>query len=449
VSAEAATPAAIGPLAPADEPRAEITARLPWSQLLAISIYWFGINALWGGYEIFGQARIEAFVPLDARGTVLGLLEFSVALVAILVQPTVGTISDYAATRWGRRKPFILIGTVLDVVVVIALVNAQTLLAFALFLLALQFTSNLAQGPFQGYVPDLVPERQVNIASALMGMMRMVGVIAGAIIVSTGATTGDYGTPLVIIVFIELALAIATVVLVREGPVARSRQGRSWLAVAKEAWGTDALRERGFLFMSATRLLFLMGPSVFANISLYYMRDSLGLAGGDLQTWLALGPVAIGVGIVMGTLPSAWLAYRIGRKPVVWIAAAIAAAGIVLIGRAQSPIEALPGLVLMGLGTGAYVAIDWALMTSTIPKIASGRYMGLANIANSIAGPMAIVLGGQVLDYVTRTTGLLEPGPRAATLTGVLFLAGASLMLIFVRPRAEPPAAVQLASGAA
>jgi MFS family permease len=420
------------------------TGLLPRSQLLAISIYWFGINALWGGYEIFGQHRVEEIVGVATRGEVLGYLEFAAALVAILVQPTVGTISDYASTRWGRRKPFILIGTALDVLMVLAIATSHTLLALALFLMLLQFSSNFAQGPFQGYVPDLVPERQVNVASALMGLMRMLGVICGAGIVATGATTGDFATPLIVIVLIEFGLAVATVLLVHEGPRANPRHGRSWLSIAREAWGTDLLQERGFLAMTVTRLLFLMGPAVFVNISLYYMRDSLGLTLVDLTTWLTIGPAAIGVGAVFGTLPSAWLADRIGRKQVVWLAGAIAAAGIVLVARAQSPTEALPGLVLIGLGSGAYLAVDWALMTSAIPRISSGRYMGLANSANSIAGPLALIIGGRVLDEVTRTVGL-DAGPRAATLTGILFIAGAALMLIFVRSRSEPPAEAQLA----
>ena len=368
----------------------------------------------------------------------MGYLEFAAAFVAILVQPTVGTISDYLVTRWGRRKPFIIVGASLDLLFVFAVATSQSLLALALFLLLLQFSSNFAQGPFQGYVPDLVPERQVNVASGLMGLMRMLGVIFGAAIVSTGATSGDFATPLVLIGFIELGLAIATIVLVREGPVARDRQGRSWAAIAREAWGTDALRERGFLFMTLTRLLFLMGPSVFVNLSLYYIRDSLGQSGSDLQTWLTVGPAAIAVGTVLGTLPSAWLAYRIGRKQVIWLAALLAAAGLALLARAQSPMEALPALVLLGMGTGGYLAIDWALMTSTIPRIASGRYMGLANVANSIAGPLALVIGGRVLDYVTVNSGL-DAGPRAATLTGIVFLAGAALTLTFVRPRPEQP----------
>ncbi len=421
------------------------TPLLPRSQLVAISVYWFGINALWGGYEIFGQYKVESFVGTATRGETMGYLELAVGLIAILVVPTIGTISDYLVSRWGRRKPFIFVGGILDVAFIFGIATSQSLLALAVFLLLLSFSSNMAQGPFQGYVPDLVPDRQVNVASALVGLMRLTGVVSGAALVSSGATTGDYGTPLVVIAIIELVLALATVALVREGPVARSRGGRSWLSIATEAWGTDALRERSFVFMTLTRLLFLMGPSVFVNLSFYYIRDSLHQSGADLQTWLTIGTAALGVGTIGGTVPSAWLGSRIGRKQVAWLSALISAIGIVLVARAQSPIEAIPGLILIGLGSGGYLAMDWALMTSTIPRISSGRYMGLANIANSISGPLALVFGGRVLDEVTRSAGL-EAAPRAAILLGLLFLGGAALLLIPVHPRIEPPGEVQLAA---
>jgi MFS family permease len=413
------------------------TAKLPTGQLLAISVYWFGINAIWGGYELFGQKRIEGFVGTDLRGTVSGNLELLGALIAILVVPTVGTISDYAVTRWGPRKPFIAIGATLDLVFLFAIATSQSLLALAIFFLLLQFSSNFAQGPFQGYVPDLVPERQVGIASGLLGLMRTIGVISGAALVITGEATGDYATPLIAIGVIEFLLAMATVAFVREGPAPRERDGRSWLSVAREAWGLDALRERSFLFMTVTRLLFLMGPSVFVNISLYYVRDSLGQQGADVTTWVTLGTAALAVGTVLGTLPGAWLSNRTGRKPVIWGAAAVTGLALVIIALAPTPLIAVGGMLLVGVGSGAYLAVDWALMTETIPLSASGRYMGLANIANSLAGPLSIFIGGRVLDAVTRSSGL-EAGPRAAVAVGIVFLVVASLTLIAVRPRVDP-----------
>src|SRR6185437_3051179 len=105
---------------------------------------------------------------------------------AIVVQPTIGSISDYTMSRWGRRKPYILIGASLDVVFLLGIATSNTFLGVLAFLVLLQFSSNFAQGPFQGYVPDLVPARQVGIASALVGVMSILGVIGGQALAYTG-----------------------------------------------------------------------------------------------------------------------------------------------------------------------------------------------------------------------------------------------------------------------
>lgn len=70
--------------------------------------------------------------------------------------------------------------------------------------------------------------------------------------------------------------------------------------------------------------------------------------------------------------------------------------------------------------------------------------MGLANLANSISGSLAVVIGGRVLDAVTASAGL-DAGPRATIMTGLLFLAGASLMVTLVKPRPEKPETGELA----
>ena len=416
------------------------TALLPLGQLLAISGYALGISALWGGYEVFGQQQVEQLVGTGMRGTVMGPLELGGAIVAILVQPTIGAISDHAATRWGRRKPFILLGALFDLVFLVGIVSSSTVLALGAFLALLQLSSNTAQGPFQGYVPDLVPEPQVARASALLGMMRILGLIGGYALVSTGAATGEYGIPLLAIGVFEVTLALLTVRFVREGPPGDGRRGRSWLAIARGAWGADILHERSFLRMAGVRLLFLAGPSAFVNYSLFYVRDSLGQSGTDQAFWLIAGNGALAVATALATIPAAGLSDRIGRKAVIRIAGAAIIAGILIITAAPSPLVAVGGILLLGAGSGAYVAVDWALMTEIIPLAASGRYMGLANIASSIAGPVATLVAGIVLDSVTASMGL-SAGPRAAALTGIAFVVGGLLLLGGVRPARGPEAA--------
>ena len=159
------------PALPADESRP--TDHLPIRELLRISLYWLGLSSIFAGLNTILTGRLEftGLVPADQAGRALFAVEISGAIIAVLVQPTIGSISDYTVSRWGRRKPYIFIGSILDVVFLLGIATSNTLLAIAAFIALLQFSSNLAQGPFQGYVPDLVPAEQVGLASALVGLM--------------------------------------------------------------------------------------------------------------------------------------------------------------------------------------------------------------------------------------------------------------------------------------
>ena len=128
------------------------TARLPNGQLIRISLYWLGLTSIFTGLNVIMTGRLvfTGLVPEDEVGRTLFRLTAFGALIAVIVQPTVGSISDYTISRWGRRKPYIFIGSILDVVFLIGIASSNDLVAIAAFIALLQFRSNFAQGPFQG-----------------------------------------------------------------------------------------------------------------------------------------------------------------------------------------------------------------------------------------------------------------------------------------------------------
>jgi hypothetical protein len=66
-------------------------ALLPWRQLGLISVYWLGVNAVWGGYEWFGQTQVELMVGTDNRGLTMGAIEAIGGLIPIVVVPWAAT----------------------------------------------------------------------------------------------------------------------------------------------------------------------------------------------------------------------------------------------------------------------------------------------------------------------------------------------------------------------
>jgi MFS family permease len=427
----------VGPLADqSDEDAARPTERLPLRELFQISIYWLGINAIMGGVGIAIQERVPGMVPAGEKGTFLALQGFAILAVNILVQPTIGMISDYTQSRWGRRKPYIAIGATLDVVFIIGLATTNSYVVLVAFLMLLQFSSNFAQGPFQGYVPDLVPEEQVGLASAMVGAMQTVGYIAGGIIVSLAyilSNPPDYRIPTIALGIIEFATAMGTILWVREGGAPRERHGRSWFQIARSAWALDILQERSFVFLVLSRLMFFAGINALLAWFVIFFNQTLLLTTGDKAAVVPVTQVIVALVTVVATFPSARISDRIGRKPVIYAACGFGGLGLAVCAIAPNVIVFLVGAVLLGAASGTFLAVDWALMTDIIPKAASGRYMGISNIAVAAAGTLAGVLVGPIIDIVGGKEQT-PVGPRVAWLAAVAFFALSALFLRRVDP---------------
>ncbi len=412
------------------------TALLPFTQLARISAYWLGLTAIDAAVGLFiayqlAYTDIRGDIPLGAATA--GVMVMG-AIVGIAVQPTVGGISDYAVTKWGRRKPFIVIGSLLDLVFLFAIATSNTLLMLATSLLLLQFSTNFARGPFQGYVPDLVAEPQVGMASAMVGMMQIIGNITGFALVSIAAYFENRPLAIATVAVIELVTMASVVLRVGKGMPPKPREGKSWSTIAREVWGTDILRERSYVWLVASRLFFLMAGGILFAYVVIYLKDVFGYDESSSGAVNGAMLVVITIGNLVAVIPASRLSDRVGRKPVIYAACLVGAVGVAITAFAPHVAVAILGAGLFGMSSGTFLAVDWALMTDIIPRASAGRYMGISNVATGSAGLLAAVVGGIVLDVTARVGGDAV-APRAAFLVAVL-LYGVSAVLL--RPVVEP-----------
>jgi MFS family permease len=430
------------------------TAHLPISHLLRISAYWLGLTAIDAAVNLVVQNRVlfEGWVDEFEVGRALFLVGVAGAIVGIVIQPTVGAISDYTVSRWGRRKPYIVFGSLVDLVFLAGIAYANSLLALAAFVMLLQVSTNIARGPFQGYVPDLVPERQVGLASALVGLMQILGNVVGfglatlaAILTASErdaqeaaglAPTADYlPLALLAVAIVELVTMLSVVLRVGRGQPPKDRGTRSWRSIARETWATDILQERSYVFMLASRFTFLVGGGILFNLALTYLKQSHGMDQEAANATNLMLLVVVIIANVIVVVPAARISDRIGRKPVIYASCFIGAAGVGLAAVAPVVPVALVGGALFGASAGMFLSVDWALMTDIIPRASAGRYMGLSNVATGASGPVATAIGGLVVDAINSATGIVGPGPRAAFLIGVGFYL---VSVVLLRPVVEP-----------
>lgn len=453
------------------------TPRLGLFRIGLLSLYWVAIGFLWlplGNSVLTQLLRDIPGIGEEHQGTAVAVLEGVGTLVAVFWQPIIGSISDRTRSRFGRRKPYIFVATVFSAIFLLLMtlpspfgggapsagwaLSGAFLWLFLLYFL-LQVSENAAQAPYQGLLPDVVPEEERSRASGWVGGGSLFGILLGVIV--TGTFMGMHRPELALISMAVFLLgAMLVTVLVFPDRVKPAGDGR--LNLREVTLGTFAIsprEHRDFMWLMASRLLILVSANGLQKFAFFYFKDVFypgpgirlenlaQLAGRDLQAIILV--IAL-----IATFPAAELSHRIGRRPFIVASGLLGAAGTV--GLIFSPYRLLPGFataplahalqvpetlsqallfgILIGIAVGIFLAVDWAYMMDVIPQEESGRFLGFSNIATASSGVVAGFLGGPLLDAFNRGTLLAQPGgyPMVFGLYVGFFLLG-SLAIMKVR----------------
>src|SRR5512141_199678 len=152
--------------------------KLSLPQMLVLNAYWVGLSFMWNAlHPIILPAVLLNFVPDANKNTYLGLLTFLGLVLAMVIQPLSGALSDGWKSRFGRRRPMIVFGTLFDFLFLSILAWSGGLVWLFIGYIGLQLSSNIAHGPLQGLLPDRVPPTQLGVASSLKTFMDMLSLI--------------------------------------------------------------------------------------------------------------------------------------------------------------------------------------------------------------------------------------------------------------------------------
>ncbi len=361
--------------------------------------------------------------------------------------------------------------------------------AFAVLLLGtalMQITSNIGHGALQGLIPDLVPEKQRGRSSGVKSVLELLPVFL-VIFLGPLVDRGYVGLVTGIIAGGFLLTMITTLIFAREEPLKEkptekttepvlrlvaltaifvgvtrlaiwlvnasgsmltnlgasttthilvvglaglvAMAGSIFIGVYFGAWvgiGKDARNQSSFIWWVINRLLFLAAVGSIQGFAQYFLRDVLRIPNAATMTTVLLAVVALFL------MPSAVfggnLSDRIGKKRLVFYAGLIAAFGTLVLLFAQSmPMVIVAGCII-GLGTGTFMATNWALGTHLVPPKDAGKYLGISNLAGAGAGIVGAGIGGPLADFFNQ----LRPGLGYLVIFaiyGALFLISAATLV--------------------
>jgi MFS family permease len=369
-------------------------------QMIVMNTYWVGLSFMWNAlHPIILPAVLLNYVPDAQKNTYLGLLTFVGLILATLIQPISGALSDSWRSRWGRRRPLIVLGTLFDIVFLTLMAWAGGLAWLAIGYIGLQISSNTAHGPLQGLLPDRVPKEQLGVASSLKTFMDMFSLIIASLLAGRLLDPVTRNPTLILSVVIGLLVVSASITILGtpEEPTDADK-------VIHANWGEffsqfriDFRVNTSYWWMVAERALFLLGIFGVQAFAQYYIQDVLRVADPPKQTGDLLA--ALTLSLVALVLVGGWLVDRFGAKRILYAGSFVAAIGmlLMLLTRDMTGLRIF-GSVL-GAGIGLFLTANWALANKLAPPAEAGKYLGFTNLATAGSGALAR-LEGPALDWL-------------------------------------------------
>jgi len=358
-------------------------------------------------------------------------------LMGLIVQPIIGHYSDRTWTRFGRRKPYFLIGSVLAAFGLIFMPQSAALTAFmpalwvgAGMLMIMDASFNIAMEPFRALVADLLPSDQrtlgFSVQTALIGFGAVIGswlpyALSNWFGVSSEAAPGEVPYHLILSFIIGAIVLVAAVLITisttreyspaeleafdkAEG-IVHEEESSSLMNIFEDFKNMpQTMRQLGWVQFFSWFALF--GMWVFATPAIAHHVYNLPLEDTHSKTYQEAGDwVGIIFGVYNGVsaifaffLP--YIANKVGRKSTHTFSLIAGGIGLISVYFVSDPNWLIVSMVGVGIAWASILAMPYAILSGSIPAKKMGVYMGIFNFFIVIPQIINAIIGGPIVKYV-------------------------------------------------
>ena len=422
---------------------------LTTAQMWNLSFGFFGVQI---AYALQSANISRIFATLGADPHSLSFFWVLPPLMGMIVQPIVGSMSDKTWCKWGRRKPYLYIGAIAAIIVMVLLPNSgsfemtvKAALAFGAIMLMLLDTSiNMAMQPFKMLVGDMVNEEQKTKAYSIQSLLCNAGSLVGYLFpyiftwlgVSSVAPEGTIPDTVTWSFYIGAAILLVCVLYtgikvkewtpeeyakfnnIKEETKAEKTNLVSLLIHAPKTFWQIGLVQLfcwfAFLYMW-TYTTGGIGETVWGTIDTSSPEYQ---AAGD-WTGVLFAVQAIGSilwAMVIPSLRNAKFAYTLSLI--------LGGIGFISTAFIHDQYILFVSFLLIGCAWAAMLALPFALLTNSLSGKSLGSYLGLFNCTICLPQIIASLIGGVILGLVGDVTGGIQTGQ-----INMLVVAGVSLLL--------------------
>ena len=404
--------------------------KLNYRRTFFIGLAFLSICAFWQMYDNIIPLMLQNTFGLGE--TVTGVLMAMDNILALVLLPVFGSLSDKVDTKLGKRTPFILTGTILAIVFMMLLPFAdrrQSLFLFVGALFATLLSMGLYRSPAVALMPDLTPNHLRSRANAVINLMGAVGGVYALLMIKLLLGAGDRPDYVPLFASVAALMAVAVGVLlitIRENKLRKeieeterqtSLAEGGEISVSKEASGQGEPAGKTTLPKDVKRSMVFLLASIFFWFTAYnavttafsrYTRVVWKMEGGSFTNCLMVATVAA----IISYIPIGTVSAKFGRKKTImggvlimagcYLAAIFAVAyhpvvniafALIGVGWAAINVNSYPMIVAMSQGsdigkfTGTYYTFSMAAQIFT--PIFSGFL--LENVSYKTLFPYALI----------------------------------------------------------
>ncbi|MBC9715992.1 MFS transporter [Streptomyces sp. TRM66268-LWL] len=369
-----------------------------------------------GWIALYVLANIGLYVPLQAPTTFLmpeqiaeidpegkigsyAWVSMMGAISGIVLAPLAGALSDRTTSRFGRRRPWLVIGSLACMAALVCLGFQTTVVGVAIGSLVLSATFMLIGGGLAPIVPDQVPVAQRGVVLGWAMAPQAIGMIAGGLLL--GLVTG-FPAQYALMATLPLLILLFAITMKDPPLPLRDREPFS-LRTFLNGYRISPRRHPDFVWALGSRFTMGLGYGTGTLYLPYFLDDVVHyeeiFPGQSTEDGLL---IVIGVNClatIATVVFSGWLSDRLGRRRMLVFLGGVTMA-VAAIPLALSPTwtMTLAAAVILGLGYGVYLAVDTALVTEVLPASADrGKDMALANLMTSLPYVLVPAIASVVL----------------------------------------------------
>jgi MFS family permease len=396
-------------------------------------LFFFAFAAVGAGMAVLVPAVLTLSVkatlldPVGATTTVSIVTSVS-ALCSLVAFPVFGRLSDRTTGRFGRRRPFLVLGAILFTLGAIGLRLGATTFTLTLAASCTTVGASAATVAFTSVIPDQLPPDRRGPASAVVGLSLLVGAVLGLFIAQLVAPD----LPAMILLPAGLAvlgtLLLAVTMRDRRLPVAE-RPTFAWRDLPRTFW-VNPVRHPDFGYTWLSRLLIFFGVAAIQAYQAFYLMNVFHIPPAGIANAVFLSTLVLtGAALLFAPLAGK-LSDRAGRrKPFVVTAAVIFGCGLLLATFTSTYPLFLVAMGIIGLGQGVYFAVDIALITQVLPDPAdTAKDLGLMNLAGNLPTSVVPAVAPAIL-AIGATAAVPQNFPALFVAGAIAGLLGAVLIL--------------------